>query len=300
MRLRLLVNPTAGRGRAIRTIGRVIRVLTARGCAPEVKISASSEHLIQLAADPENEQFDRLVICGGDGTLNLAVRQLDLERVTLGIIPLGSGDDIAKTLGIPSDLEGACEIILRGTTRTVDVAEANGVRYLGVAGIGFDSLVAAWVNENTSFFRGSLLYVYGILRLLPRFRPLRIIMTIDGVSTVEELMFAVVGNSHRYGGGIAIAPDARIDDGKLNAYLIGRCSRFDLLTTLPLTYSGNHVKRRFVRMVEGTRFEIDAERPLDLFADGEKVATTPVVVTLARERLTVAAPLPMGEGVRRV
>lgn len=290
MRIRLLVNPTAGRGRAGRLIDRALAYLSSRGCSIEFKSSNSAEQLTELAADPSNADFDRLVICGGDGSLNLALRRLDLARITLGIVPLGSGDDFAKTLLIPAEPEAACKVILGGVTRRVDVGEANGIRFLGVAGVGFDSLVARWVNEHKTFLRGSLLYLYGIFRVLPSFLPLPITYAVDGERRRQDLMFAVVGNSHRYGGGIAIAPGARIDDRKLNAYFIGRCSRLDLLTTLPLAYSGRHVKRPFVSAAVGSRFEIDSEEPLDVFADGELLTRTPVVITLAPETLKVCVP----------
>src|SRR5207244_2878511 len=100
------------------------------------------------------------VVCGGDGTLNLAVREFDLTHGTLALIPLGSGDDFARVLGIPRDVGAACELAVRGNPRSVDVALANGLRYLGVAGLGFDSEVGSFANEHSSFLRGSAVYLY--------------------------------------------------------------------------------------------------------------------------------------------
>ncbi|HXI11789.1 MAG TPA: diacylglycerol kinase family protein [Thermoanaerobaculia bacterium] len=290
MRLKLFFNPAAGRGRGERLIDRAVRYLERHGAAVVLARSTSPSDLSALAGSSENESFDRLVVCGGDGSVNLALRNLDLAGSTLAVIPLGSGDDLAGALGIPQSIERACDVILSGTTREIDVAEVNGVRFLGVAGVGFDSLVARWVNEHSTWLRGSLLYLYAIFRVLPEFRPLRIGLTVDGVRREETIMFAVFGNSHRYGGGIAIAPGALLDDGELNAFIIGRCSRWDLLTTLPLAYSGAHVKRRFVTALRASEFQIESEDGLDVYADGELLARTPATIRISGEKLRICVP----------
>src|SRR5205085_2472847 len=141
----------------------------------------------RLAAEGSRAAFDRIVICGGDGTLHHAVRDYDLSGVPLALLPLGSGDDFAKVCGIPGDLRAACEVAVRGAVREIDVARANGIRYLGVAGLGFDSEVARYANENAKFLRGSLIYLYAILRVLPRFTPHRVRINGNGQ---REIMFA--------------------------------------------------------------------------------------------------------------
>jgi diacylglycerol kinase (ATP) len=203
-------------------------------------------------------------------------------------VPQGSGDDFAKVLDIPRDVRSACELALRGSARQVDVAIANDIRYLGVAGLGFDSEVARYANENVKFLRGSLVYLYAIIRVLPRFTPHRV--TIDGARN-EEIMFATVGNSRQYGGGIRIVPDALIDDGQLDVCIVHRTSRMQLLKTLPQAYSGKHVKSPFVESGRGTSFTFDSERPMDVYADGERITTTPVRFGLANEKLRIVAPL---------
>lgn len=243
--------------------------------------------MTKAAADASRGGYDRVVVCGGDGTLHLAVRDFDLVRGTLALVPLGSGDDFAKVLGIPRDVRAACELALRGSVREVDVAVANGVRYLGVAGLGFDSEVARYANENVKFLRGSLVYLFAILRVLPRFTPHRV--TIDGVRS-EEIMFATVGNSRQYGGGIRITPDAKIDDRQLDLCIVHRTSRLQLLKTLPRAYTGAHVKSAFVEMGRATEFAFNSERPMDVYADGERITATPVRFSVAEERLRIVAP----------
>ncbi|MEA2237583.1 MAG: hypothetical protein QOC81_2307 [Thermoanaerobaculia bacterium] len=287
MRIKLIYNPMAGRGRASRHHAEAERHLRELGAEVDVHASTSPADMTQAAADASRAAFDRVVVCGGDGTLHLSVRDFDLANGTLALIPLGSGDDFAKVLGIPRDLRAACELALRGNAREVDVALANGIRYLGVAGLGFDSEVARYANENVKFLRGSLVYLYAILRVLPRFTPHRV--TIDGTRN-EEIMFATVGNSRQYGGGIRITPNAKIDDRELDLCIVHRTSRMQLLKTLPQAYTGAHVKSPFVEMSRGTTFTFDSERPMDVYADGERITATPVRFGLAEERLKIIAP----------
>jgi diacylglycerol kinase (ATP) len=285
--IKLIYNPMAGRGRASRHHAEAERHLRDLGAEVDVHASTSPADMTRAAADASRGPYDRVVVCGGDGTLHLAVREFDLARGTLALIPLGSGDDFAKVLGIPRDLRAACELALRGNAREVDVALANGIRYLGVAGLGFDSEVARYANENVKFLRGSLVYLYAIIRVLPRFTPHRV--TIDGTRS-EEIMFATVGNSRQYGGGIRITPEAKIDDGQLDLCVVHRTSRMQLLKTLPQAYTGAHVKSPFVEMSRGTEFKFDSERPMDVYADGERITATPVRFGLADERLRIVAP----------
>ena len=288
MKLRLIFNPAAGRGRARRHVGEAEQHLRALGAEVETVGSKSPDDLTRLAAEGSRSGYDRVVICGGDGSLHRAVRDFDLTGAPLALLPLGSGDDFAKVCGIPRNVRAACEVAVRGAIREVDVAHANGIRYLGVAGLGFDSEVARYANENVKFLRGSLVYLYAILRVLPRFTPHRVRVNMRE----EEIMFATVGNSRQYGGGIRITPDARIDDGQLDYCIVHRISRLQLLKTLPLAYSGAHVKKPFVHCGRGRDFTFEADDVLDVYADGERVTTTPVTFGLVGQKLRMVVPPP--------
>ena len=286
MLLKLIYNPTAGRGRAIRHVVEAESRLRALGAHVDSHASASPEDLTRVAAESSRGDYDRVVICGGDGSLNLAVRQFDLSRGVLALIPLGSGDDFARVLGIPRDVEAACEVAVNGSPREVDVATANNFRYLGVAGLGFDSEVAQHANQNVKFLRGSAVYLYSILRVLPRFRPRPV--RINGKP--EEVMFAVFANSPQYGAGIRIAPAAVVDDGQLEACIVHRTSRFQLLITLPLAYDGKHIRKPFVETRRGPEFRVESDAPMDVFADGEPLTRSPVTFQIAKEKLKIITP----------
>jgi diacylglycerol kinase (ATP) len=191
---------------------------------------------------------------------------------------------------VPHAVKAACDVVIDGRVREVDVAVANGVRYAGVAGLGFDSEVAAYANRSGRLLRGSAVYLYAILRVLPRFTPHRVKLRIDQRERDEEVMFAVVGNSHRYGGGIKIVPQALIDDGVLDYCLVHKTSRFQLLKTLPRAYTGSHVRSAFVETGRGQNFSFESERPMEVYADGELVTQTPVKFGLAEGKLKLVVP----------
>jgi diacylglycerol kinase (ATP) len=291
MRLRVLYNPAAGRGRARGKIDLAVRRLEERAGAVDLQISRSAGHLTDLAAETTLESCDRLVICGGDGSLNLTIRRLNLRDIPLAIVPLGSGDDFAQTAGIPRDTLQACDVAVDGVERQFDVAQVNGVRYMGVAGLGFDSEVAEFANS-IKHLRGSLVYLYSIFRVLPAFRPhpVRISTNGDGAFRDDEMMFAAIGNTHRYGAGIKIVPPAVPDDAQLDLCLVRRCSRWDLLKALPLAYSGRHVTKPFVILERADSFTFHSERKMRVFADGEPLGETPATLTIAPERLRVIVP----------
>ena len=290
MRLKVIYNPAAGRGRARRHIAEAEAYLRGRGATIETEESESPADLTRRVALASRGGYDRVVVCGGDGTLHLAVREFDLLAGTLALLPLGSGDDFARVLGIPRRLHDACDLVFGGRVREVDVAVANGIRYLGVAGLGFDSEVAGYASEHVKYLRGSAIYLYAILRVLPRFRPRLVRIDVNGSVRDEKIMFAAVGNSRQYGGGIRITPHAVVDDRELDLCIVHETSRLQLLKTLPRAYTGSHVKSPFVETTRGREFRFESEQAMEVYADGERITTTPVSFGLASERLRIVAP----------
>ena len=294
MHLKVIYNPTAGRGRARRHVREVEEYLRSRGARADCEPSTGPDDLVRIAAESSRAGYDRVVVCGGDGTLNLAVREFDLTKGTLALIPTGSGDDFARVCGIPRDIRGACDVVLTGSVREVDVAVANQLRYLGVAGLGFDSEVAEYANRNVKFLRGSAVYLYAILRVLPKFTPRPVHIRSENGSRDEQIMFAAIGNSRQYGGGIRITPDAEIDDGLLDLCIVHKTTRAQLLKTLPKAYTGAHVKSPFVEMGRGREFHFESDQAMAVYADGEPLTRTPVSFALAKERLRIVVPSSAG------
>src|SRR5690349_15159238 len=204
MHLKIIYNPAAGRGRARRNVREIEEYLRSRGARVDCEPSTGPADLVRIAAESSRAGYDRVVVCGGDGTLNLALREFDLAKGTLALIPTGSGDDFARVMGIPRNIRGACDVVLDGRIREVDVALANNLRYLGVAGLGFDSEVAEYANRDVKFLRGSAVYLYAIFRVLPKFTPRPVRIQSESGTRETQIMFAAIGNTRQYGGGIRI------------------------------------------------------------------------------------------------
>lgn len=291
MHLKLIYNPGAGRGKARRWVRDVEEYLRGRGARVDCEPSTGPADLTRIAAESSRDpNYDRVVVCGGDGTLNLAVREFDLAKGTLALIPSGSGDDFARVTGIPRKLRAACDNVIDGRAREVDVALANGLRYLGVAGLGFDSEVADFANRNVKFLRGSAVYLYAIFRVLPKFTPRAVRMRTEHGTRNEQIMFAAVGNTRQYGGGIRITPDAVFDDGLLDICIVHETTRVELLKTLPKAYTGAHCKSAFVEMGRGREFHFESDTAMAVYADGEPLTKTPVSFGLAPQKLRFVVP----------
>jgi diacylglycerol kinase (ATP) len=288
--LKVIYNPAAGRGRARRNVREVEEYLRSRGARADCEPSTGPADLVRIAAESSRAGYDRVVICGGDGTVNLAVREFDLTQGTLALIPTGSGDDFAKVMGIPRKIRQACDVVLDGKVREVDVALANNIRYLGVAGLGFDSEVADYANRNVKFLRGSAVYLYAIFRVLPRFTPRPVQIRTENGTRDEHIMFAAVGNTRQYGGGIRITPDAIVDDGLLDLCIVHETTRVQLLKTLPKAYTGAHVTSPFVETGRGKEFHFSSEQAMAVYADGEPLTKTPVSFGVCSEKLRVVVP----------
>lgn len=293
----LLFNPTAGRGRSARALPGLITALETEGASVEVRESRSVEHLSELAAECGDLPNERIVACGGDGTIHHILQGLDLERSVLAIAPLGSGNDFANVMGMPRATDELAAVIVHGSTVEVDVGLANGRRFLGVAALGFDALVARYAQD-VKLLRGSAIYLYSVLRVLAKFKPWTMRYEIDGEERREPLMLAAVGNTDRYGGGVRIAPGASLFDGQLDTCLVHGCSALELLKMLPFAYFGRHIGSRFVEMVRASTLHFDCDQTLEIFADGELVAETPVAFSIESRKLKTVSGREEGRRVK--
>jgi diacylglycerol kinase (ATP) len=264
--IRFLVNPASGRGTGKAHLDR-IRVLASRlgaGLCVSRKVSDLSEQARKAAEDG----VERLLVAGGDGTMHHAVQGLAGTSCALGVIPLGSGNDLAGTLGIPPDLDVAVERALNGEVRRIDLARVGEVFSVSYAGVGFDSEVTRYANE-VKVLRGPLIYFYAVIHTLITFEPPRVRVVYDGGEFEGKVMFTVVNNLPRFGGGMRIAPDARIDDGLLDLVIVREIPKPTLLSVFPKVYNGKHVGHPAVQMLRTRRAEITIDRPMTMYGGGE-------------------------------
>jgi YegS/Rv2252/BmrU family lipid kinase len=290
MPLALLVNPVSAHGRTRKLLPRVEQALDARRIAFRVERTDGLEDGVEraLAAADLGEVP---VVMSGDGLVGAVGGALAGGETPLGIVPGGRGNDLARVLGIPDDPEGAVEVLAAGHTRRIDVGEANGKRFLGIVSVGFDSEANKLANE-TGLLRGNLVYAYAALRTLLGWRPVRFTLQI-GEERLRLTGYSVsVANSRAFGGGMFIAPDAELDDGEFDVVAVGAVSRLRFVGNLPKVFKGTHVEEDAVSVFRAPRLELNASRPLPVYADGEHLTDLPVSLRVLPRALDVLVPPP--------
>jgi len=285
--VRFLVNPAAGRGSGGSHIHR-LRILASRAGAG-LAMSRNGADLTLLARRAADEGVERLIVAGGDGTMQLAAQGIAGTPCALGVVPLGTGNDLAGTLGVPPEIEPAVARALTGEVRAIDLVRIGGsggeagVLAVGYAGVGFDGEVTGFANR-VERLKGPLVYPYAVIHTLATFKPPR--MRIEhGLGTFEGgAMFAVAANLPRFGGGMRIAPDALIDDGLLDLVIVREIPRRTLLSVFPKVYTGRHVGHPAVSIVRTRRASIAVDRAMTMYGGGE-----PLRDLAANEPVEVAA-----------
>lgn len=297
----VILNPVAGGGRAGRLAGWVSERLAARPDA-RFEVTRRAGHAQELAAEAAGHH-DRVVAVGGDGTIQEVMNGLlnGEPAASVGIVPVGSGNDLARSLGLPRDPAAAWTIALGSAERSLDLALATGgdgrTRWFGSAGgIGFDAQVAAAMAARSSWQRGQAGYLLTTLAELRRFSNRRIELTIDGVPRETRALFVAIANGEYYGGGMRIAPGASVDDGMLDLCIVGDVSRLTALRQLANLYRGTHVDHPRVEMAQGHTIEVDGDRTTLTHLDGEPFGSLPLSVRLRPGAIRVASrvrgPLP--------
>jgi diacylglycerol kinase (ATP) len=225
-----------------------------------------------LAATAAAEKADTLVVIGGDGTVNEAVNGLfdagaaPLPR--LGIIPIGTSNDLSKSLGLPQDLRRACEIVVGGRVRHIDVGRVGGHCFCSASCLGYFADIAA-VSHEMKGLRGSARYIAAALSVVRRMRVgWQMEVTADGQTFNGEQAVLLVGNAPRFGG-LTMLPGARVDDGALDCLLIEMAGRLEALQLIPLVYRKRLERHRRVKRFRARQLSITLDRPSRLCNDGE-------------------------------
>jgi diacylglycerol kinase (ATP) len=298
----ILLNPSAGRGKAHRALDKAVAVLRRGGVEPQIHESQSSKHLTELAREASEAQPDIIVSAGGDGTAHFVLNGLIGSQVPLGIISVGRGNDFARGLGIPSRPREAAEILIKGSTREIDLARvrnpddaADGGKCLSglygcIASVGFDAEVNRFANHPARRFHGRFAYAWGILRCLKAYRAQPLVLTCDARNFSGEVMFAVVGNNASYGDGLRIAPLARLDDGLLDVCIVPAMSKLELLRWVPRAYRGGHLAHPRIIYFQARQITLRSPARLELFGDGEFLQELPATIEIMPRALRVIVP----------
>ncbi len=284
----VIFNPAAGRGKTAPLRAEAERLL---GSAWEWRPTERPGHAVELARQAASEQQPVVAAFGGDGTVGDVARGILGSESALGIIPMGTGNDVARNLGLPLDLEVACRTLAVGKTRRVDMGSINGTPFLNNAGLGFDACVMQVMNTSIRFVRGMPAFALAVLKMFPGFQAFSLTVTVDGGEprTLSAMMLSVL-NGTMYGAGMKACPDGVMDDGELDVMIIKAMPKPKLLALFPKVIAGQHVGHPAVELLRARRLTITCDPPQPLNVDGDVSGTTPAEITVQPAALKVVAP----------
>jgi diacylglycerol kinase (ATP) len=234
--------------------------------------------------------IDRIVIGGGDGSMNAALAPLLDARLPLGILPLGTANDLARTLGIPADIDAAIDIIGRGIVHPIDVGNVNGHYFFNVANIGVGVEVMHKLSAELKRRLGVLSYAHCLFKVIKSYRPFRAEIVCDGHRMKVRSIQVAIGNGRHYGGGMTVGEQAWIDDGRLCLYSLAPATAWELLKLAPALRSGRFDQVEPIQVAEGAVIELTTRHPMAVTADGELLTHTPARFSVLRGAIGVFVP----------
>ena len=283
----LLFNPQSRRGEDIdqaRTILSRRRQVLVR----EVGAGSNPRELVSALRGT----IDRLVVAGGDGTIHALLPWILESDLPLGVLPLGTANDLAGTLGLPKDPAEAALVIEAGHIRRVDVGVVNGHHFMNAVGVGLGARLTRELTREAKARWGVAAYFTTLVQVYRDTRPFRAVVECDDRRLALRALQITIGNGRQYGGGMLISDEATVDDAQLDVLCIEPRPLSDLLWHAVAIRRGQARESPVARTARGRRVRITTRRPLDVTADGELVTTTPVEIEVAPRALRVFAPPP--------
>jgi len=285
----LIVNPSAGGGRAAKILPKVQERLRALGVEHHTELTRDLPHAQELARSAATAG-EPAVVLSGDGLVGAVAHVLrGHPRAVMGVLPGGRGNDFARVAGIPLDVEEACGVIANGAPRAVDLGDVDGATFIGIASLGFDSEANRIANEAPAQL-GGLVYAYGALRALAAWKHASFEVVVDGQARAFSGWSVACANSKAYGGGMFMAPDADLHDGQLDVVISEATSKAKFLRVLPAVFKGKHVEEPSVHVLRGSEVRVSADRPFTVYADGDPIGELPCTVRAIPDAVQVLLP----------
>lgn len=283
----LIVNRKARNGRS--DLAAALKGLTAQGISLIDRPTSSPEEACQVIRDCRNEA-DLIILGGGDGTFNAVAEVLVEAALPVGILPLGTANDLARTLGIPVELQDACEIIANGRQHRIDLGAVNGKLFFNVASMGLSTELSRKLTRDEKRRFGVFGYVIRSWDAWRSARPFRAQITADGDRIDVKSIQISVGNGRFYGGGMAVDEGATIDDQRLDLYSLKPLGMWRLATVLPAFRSGRHKRLEAFHCIQAQHIGIETDVAMEIDTDGELTTRTPAHFHVLPEALSVFVP----------
>jgi diacylglycerol kinase (ATP) len=294
-RITFLRNPTSGRGSGRRDWPRVESLIQTYRSYWDVSIVKTQPGSIACQVQEALDHgAERVVACGGDGTIMQVASLMAGKDVPLAFLPLGTGNDLCRTLGFAGNLPLAVKTAFEGEARRIDMGRwrCQGCEgaFVNVAGTGFDAVVAERINQGYRYMRGTSAYLAAVLSQIVSYRPAQCRIHIDGTTIDTTVMLCAVANAKTYGGGMQIAPQAELSDGLLDVVIVEGVGVTEFLRAFPRVFKGTHLSHPKIKVLRGSSVSIESDQPLPVLADGENIGQTPVHFHVEPSVLTILTP----------
>lgn len=291
----LLVNRHSRRGHE--TLSQVVTQLQGLGFELFEESTEKPQELPNIIRS-YRDRVDLVIIGGGDGTLNAAIEGLVDTQLPLGILPLGTANDLARTLQIPQSIPQACQVIATGHSQRIDLGKVNHKHFFNVASLGLSVQITRQLDKKAKRTWGVLAYAATAIQVIWKTRPFRAEIRIGEDSIRVKTVQIAVGNGRYYGGGMAVADDAAINDQRLDLYSLEYQHWWQILLLVPAMWRGTHANWSGVRSLQGKEFDIYTRKAHPINADGEIVTYTPAKFRLIPKAVAVFVPnLPVLPGL---
>jgi len=282
--MRIIVNPQAGRGAGRRRLEELRKFLEKEKI--EISVTRFPGEAADIAAQSVKDGVKRILVMGGDGTVGEAANGIYKSDVELAIIPVGTGNDIARSIGLPFSPREALRVAVRGNTKPFDLGWDKNFGFCSFLGVGFPAIVAEEANRLLRF-KGPAAFFLGMYKSLIRMKPYPVCIEMDEFRYEGLCTSIMVQNTPYTGGGLFIAPDAQVDDGKLDVIIVSDISRLNLMVNFPRLYWGSHLSHPCFSAYRSRNVRITSDEPLRKILDGDLRGTTPVDLTVLQGALNV-------------
>ncbi len=286
----IIANPRAGHGAGAGNIDKLRDLVRRRGLDCTAVPTERPGHATELARGFAEGNGSRIGVMGGDGTISEVVQALVGSGVELAILPMGTGNDVARSLGLPrNDLGAALTVAVDGAARPVDVGRDRDRCFISVLGVVFPALVAAEANR-MRFPRGSAAFFVAVYKALHRLRAVPLEIELDEGTLSRDCVAVMIQNTPYTGGGLHMAPTARVDDGYLDVVVVDRIGKLDLMINFPKAYKGRHFEHPSFSLHRSRTVNVRSAEPLEKMFDGDLCGWTPVEAGVVPGGLQVVLP----------
>lgn len=290
MHFKIIANPVAGRGRVGKMLPQLNQLFKYHNLSYELAVTEAPGHATKLTREAAEAGWDNIIAVGGDGTMNEVLNGIMSSPASMGFIPAGTGNDLARSLAIPLNIQEAVSVFASGMITPMDIGKDQEGYFSIILGLGFPSDVMHHVNTTKNIFRGPLAITASIIQVVNKLRPYPVHIEMDTETIDTTIMGIFILNTRFTGGGLQIAPEARYDDGLLDVVIMHEMKKLDFLATLPKAYKGRHLSNPRCQLFRTKSIKVTTAEPMRKLFDGNVYGSSPVDATVLSGALKVWVP----------